>query len=62
MQVELHISCRKLKDLDVFSKSDPLVYFSTCNDQLRKWVQFGKTECIQNDLNPDFKTYFTVNY
>ena len=62
MQVELHISCRKLKDLDVFSKSDPLVYFSTWNDQLRKWVQFGTTECIQNDLNPDFKTYFTVNY
>ena len=61
MQVQLHISCRKLKDLDIFSKSDPIVHFFILGRQ-GKWVKSGQTELINNNLNPDFKTFFTVNY
>ena len=44
MKVELGISGRKLKDLDVFSKSDPqcMVYEMVNNN----WVMKGKTEQI----------------
>ena len=33
-QVELYISGRSLKDLDVFSKSDPLCILSEYNDSI----------------------------
>jgi len=62
MKVELYISCRKLKDLDVFSKSDPIVHMLTWNERSRQWVKFGETELINNNLNPDFKKSFQVNY
>lgn len=60
MQVELYISGRKLKDLDAFSKSDPrcLVFEQGSNN----WRELGRTEQIQNSLNPDFTTTFRVNY
>ena len=62
MKVELYISCRKLKDLDVFSKSDPIVHMLSWNERSRQWVKFGETELINNNLNPDFKKSFQVNY
>lgn len=62
MHVELHISGRKLKDLDFFSKSDPVCHFFQWNDRGRQWVKFGQTEIVNNNLNPDFKTYFNVDY
>ena len=62
MKVELFISCRKLKDLDVFSKSDPIVHMHSWNERNRNWVKTGETELINNNLNPDFKKSFQVNY
>ncbi len=61
MQVNLFISGRKLKDLDTFSKSDPmcLLYVQAQNQQ---WQKIGSTELINNNLNPDFQTCFTVAY
>lgn len=60
MKVDLHISCRKLKDLDVFSKSDPQVrVYELLNNN---WQLVGKTETIDNNLNPDFKTIVKVDY
>ena len=60
MQVNLFISGRKLKDLDAFSKSDPvcLVYERVAG----QWQKIGKTEQIKNQLNPDFTTSFQVAY
>ena len=26
------------------------------------WMQYGRTECIKNTLNPDFVTKFNVDY
>ena len=52
MQVNLFISGRKLKDLDAFSKSDPVcLVFEQINGS---WRKIGKTEQIKNNLNPDF--------
>lgn len=53
--VELSICGRNLRDMDVYSKSDPMcvVYvqpFGTTNS----WIQIMRTECIQNTLNPQF--------
>ena len=60
MQVNLFISGRKLKDLDTFSKSDPQcrVYEKRGNS----WTKIAETECISNNLNPDFKTSITLAY
>ena len=62
MKVELHISCRKLKNLDILTKSDPQVIMYIQNEKSKQWVQFGKTELINDNLNPDFIQYFTVAY
>ena len=60
MQVNLFISGRKLKDLDAFSKSDPVcLVFEQINGS---WRKIGKTEQIKNNLNPDFQTSFEVPY
>ena len=60
MQVNLYISGRKLKDLDAFSKSDPVcIVFEKVNGN---WTKIGKTEQVKNNLNPDFTTAFEVPY
>ena len=62
MQVTLFISCRKLKNLDTFTKSDPAVHFYQWNDRRRDWVKTGETEMIKDNLNPDFQRSFEINY
>uniref|UniRef100_A0A672IHF1 Copine-8 n=1 Tax=Salarias fasciatus TaxID=181472 RepID=A0A672IHF1_SALFA len=55
-KVEITVSCRNLLDRDTFSKSDPSktlhVYFFC----------FGRTEVIDNTLNPDFVRKFILDY
>jgi len=43
VQLEIFISARALKDLDIFSKSDPYVkvYFKKAANQ--PWIYLGKT-------------------
>lgn len=60
MQVQLFISGRKLKNLDILSKSDPRCsLFEQINN---KWVLKGQTEMQNNQLNPDFTTCITIDY
>uniref|UniRef100_A0A3P8Y787 C2 domain-containing protein n=1 Tax=Esox lucius TaxID=8010 RepID=A0A3P8Y787_ESOLU len=47
-KIEVTVSCRNLLDMDTFSKSDP--------------VQFGRTEVIDNTLNPDFVRKFVLDF
>ena len=49
-KVELSLSCSGLKDLDVFSKSDPVVFVYEKSG--RQWAKLGRTEVIDNNLNP----------
>ncbi|KAL5255578.1 hypothetical protein ACHWQZ_G010974 [Mnemiopsis leidyi] len=56
-KVQLTLSCTGLRDADIFSKSDPLVtVFDDFNNEL------GRTECIDNELNPNFKEKITLEY
>ena len=50
-KVELSISCSNLKNLDYFSKSDPAVFLYTRGREAG-WVKVGRTEVIDNNLNP----------
>ena len=60
-RIELFVSCRKLKDLDIGSVSDPVchVFFG---DGGSHWHKIGETEVKDNTLNPDFSTSFVVDY
>jgi hypothetical protein len=58
--IELFLACRNLKDMDAFSKSDPIVrLFIKTNGQ---WVQVGHTEMQQDKRHPNFKTTIKTDY
>jgi len=58
--VELSVKCTDLADKDVLSKSDPLcVMFMQRNGQ---WYEIGRTETIQDTLNPAWEKKFVVDY
>ncbi|XP_022084005.1 copine-8-like isoform X1 [Acanthaster planci] len=61
-KVELTVSCRKLLDMDTFSKSDPLcvMYLQTVGTDTYK--EYGRSEVIMNTLNPDFVKKFVIDY
>ncbi len=61
-KIQIFISGRKLKDLDVFSKSDPICHVYIKDSKCINWSLVGKTENIMNDLNPDFTKHFTIDY
>lgn len=52
-----------MKDLDYFSKSDPYikVYFRR-DFTVKQYALFGRTETQNNELNPNFKTTFQIDY
>ena len=62
-RIELFISARNLRDLDVFSKSDPYVKISFKRDFNQfQYSVIGKTETAQNNLNPNFSKSFIIDY
>jgi len=62
-KVELSICCSKLADLDVFSKSDPfLILYQEERERSGKWIEIGRTETIDNTLNPEWQTKFVLEY
>lgn len=57
--------CRNLADKDVFSKSDPMcVVFRLVSrpDERAYYEEIGRTETIQNSLNPQWNKKIYVNY
>ena len=62
MPVNLYISGRKLKDLDAFSKSDPVCRVYEKKDNSWSRIKIGQTERISNNLNPDFVQAIEVKY
>lgn len=63
INVELFISCRKLRDLDLLSKSDPVCVLYTKNNSADTvWSKVGSTERQNNNLNPDFQRSFTIKF
>uniref|UniRef100_A0A8C5NG93 Copine-8 n=1 Tax=Gouania willdenowi TaxID=441366 RepID=A0A8C5NG93_GOUWI len=74
-KVEITVSCRNLLDRDTFSKSDPskIQHFLKPSENYNKvnkiftkvffsFVQFGRTEVIDNTLNPEFVRKFLLDY
>uniref|UniRef100_A0A8C9SK62 Copine-3 n=1 Tax=Scleropages formosus TaxID=113540 RepID=A0A8C9SK62_SCLFO len=60
-KVELSISCNKLIDKDVGSKSDPLcVLLQSVGDD--KWTEVDRTERIKNCQDPEFSKKLRVDY
>jgi len=59
-KVELFIQCRNLKNLDALSKSDSQCRLYVKNQG--QWDFIGKTETRMNNLNPNFRTTFTLDY
>lgn len=61
-KVELYVSCTKLVNKDVFSKSDPfaVLYESKVVGSRQKgWIKLDKTEVIYDNLNPKVYTVET---
>ncbi|XP_070574853.1 copine-3-like [Ptychodera flava] len=59
-KVELRISCHKLLDKDVTSKSDPLVVLLM--EHGSRWYEVARTDRVKNSLNPAFSKALTVDY
>ncbi|KAK9765741.1 hypothetical protein K7432_005677 [Basidiobolus ranarum] len=58
---ELRVECQKLPKLDFFSESDPVVILSLRNDTRQiTWLEFGRTEVIQDSPNPRFTKCFIL--
>jgi hypothetical protein len=61
---------RALADTDVFSKSDPVCVLDEWRPALRgglpgqqmQWVEVGRTEVIDNNLNPEWSRKFQLDY
>ena len=58
--IELYLACRNLTNKDIFSKSDPQIWVYI--KQNNKWVLQGKTEIIDDNLNPNFSKTFILDY
>ncbi|XP_066527457.1 copine-9 [Hoplias malabaricus] len=61
-KIEVTVSCRSLLDVDTFSKSDPVVVLYVQGIGTKEWREFGRTEVIENTLNPDFVRKFVLDY
>ena len=55
---------RDLPKLDTFSKTDAFIILYSLTKQGNQTVkkQIGRTECIWDNLNPDFVTSIQVEY
>lgn len=62
-KVELSLCCTNLADMDVFSKSDPfLVLYQEERERSGKWIEIGRTETIDNTLNPEWQKKFVMDF
>ena len=61
-KVELHLSCKGLKNKDTFSKSDPIVSVQLFDKIRKTWREVDRTECIKNSLNPEFSKTIYLDY
>ncbi|XP_076125389.1 copine-9-like [Alosa pseudoharengus] len=48
--------------MDTFSKSDPVVVLYVQGIGTKEWREFGRTEVIDNTLNPDFVRKFVLDF
>lgn len=61
-QIEMTLSCRNLLNTDVLSKSDPYCIVQMKEPWQDRYYEIGRTEKIDDDLNPEWVKKFIVNY
>eukprot|EP00118_Oscarella_pearsei_P012075 m.85779 g.85779 ORF g.85779 m.85779 type:complete len:552 (+) comp36472_c0_seq1:90-1745(+) len=59
-KIEIFVRCSNLVNMDVFTKSDPVCVLYTKRRGV--WTEFGRTEMINDNLNPRFSKTFVVDY
>ena len=60
--IELSISGRNLREMDVSSKLNPMCVVSTQPFGSIRWKELLRTECIPNTLNPNFAAKIQITY
>ncbi len=61
-QIEMTISCRNLMNTDLMSKSDPYCLVSMKENHQDRYFEIGRTERIDDNLNPEWVKKFILNY
>lgn len=61
-QIEMTISCRNLLNRDILSKSDPFCLVLIKDSWQEKFYELGRTETIQDSLNPEWVKKFIIDY
>ncbi|XP_075729129.1 copine-8-like isoform X3 [Rhipicephalus microplus] len=61
-KVEISVACRKLKQKDLLSKSDPMCVLFMQHYETAPWREVGRTEMIRDTIDPDFVNKFLVDY
>ena len=61
-KVEMFLSGRSLLDMDFFSKSDPYVRVFFKSNPVSKPNLIGRTETVMDNLNPNFRKSFLLDY
>ncbi|CAH0489482.1 unnamed protein product [Peronospora farinosa] len=60
--VELRCRCKGLKNSDFLSRSDPFIVLYMQEAQKKGWREVGRTETINNTLDPTFAKSFQVDF
>ena len=60
--LRLQIAGKQLKDLDWFSKSDPVCLLEEWDPALQVWRVRGQTETIDDNLDPVFERTLQLDY
>lgn len=61
-QIEMTLSCRNLLNLDVLSKSDPFCIVQMKESWQDNFFEIGRTEKINDNLNPEWVKKLIINY
>lgn len=61
-QIEMTLSCQNLINADVLSKSDPYCLVQMKESWQDKFFEIGRTERINDNLNPEWVKKFLINY
>lgn len=61
-QIEMTLSCENLINADVLSKSDPYCIVQMKEAWQTKFIEIGRTEHIDDNLNPEWVKKFAISY
>ena len=61
-KVQLFVSAKNLADLDLITQSDPFCQLKVKNTKNGSYILYGRTETIDNNLNPKWVKHFSLDY